>query len=72
VSELRQINPNIPGRSDTVRPGEAIERLAAVQHGVVGRRQLLAVGLTSSMIETRIGTRLLVPLHRGVYAVGHR
>jgi very-short-patch-repair endonuclease len=51
---------------------ELIARLAAAQHGVVARRQLAAIGVTRSMIETRVGRGLLVPLHRGVYAVGHR
>ncbi|HXE44759.1 MAG TPA: type IV toxin-antitoxin system AbiEi family antitoxin domain-containing protein [Conexibacter sp.] len=46
--------------------------LAGAQHGVVTRRQLRDLGLTSSMVEVRIETGLLIRLHRGVYAVGHR
>jgi very-short-patch-repair endonuclease len=49
-----------------------IAGLAARQHGVVGRQQLLAVGLGSRAIEHRIGSGKLHPLHRGVYAVGHQ
>jgi len=71
MGELCRSDPNISGQIDRVRAGEVIGRLAAAQHGVVGRRQLLAAGVTSSMIETRIGSGLLVPRLRGVYAVGH-
>lgn len=45
--------------------------LAARQHGVVTRRQLLAAGLASSTVDDRVASGHLVPLHRGVYAVGH-
>jgi len=48
-----------------------IARLAAAQHGVVSRRQLLAEGLTTKEIATRVRARRLVPRHPGVYAVGH-
>jgi len=50
----------------------AIATLAARQHGVVSRQQLLAAGLTSKTIKTRLSAGALLPLHRGVYAVGHR
>jgi predicted transcriptional regulator of viral defense system len=46
--------------------------LAAGQHGVVGRRQLLDAGLTPSMVDRWVVARRLLVLHRGVYAVGHR
>jgi predicted transcriptional regulator of viral defense system len=46
--------------------------LAAGQHGVVSRRQLLAIGMTPSMLNRALQASRLVPLHRGVYAVGHR
>lgn len=44
--------------------------LAARQHGVVTRRQLLAAGLSSHHVEHRLDSGLLVRLHRGVYRVG--
>lgn len=44
--------------------------MARAQHGVVSRRQLLALGLTSSGIEHRIARGRLHPIARGVYAVG--
>jgi hypothetical protein len=46
--------------------------LATRQSGVVGRRQLMAEGLTRHQIEGRLRSGHLFPLHRGVYAVGHR
>lgn len=49
----------------------AIARIAADQHGVVTRRQLLDAGITERMIGKRIAVGHLVKLHRGVYAVGH-
>jgi very-short-patch-repair endonuclease len=52
-------------------PDTTIGALAARQHGVAARRQLLAAGLTARMIGARLDSGALVPLHRGVYAVGH-
>src|SRR5829696_8977999 len=50
----------------------AVAALADRQHRVVGRRQLIAVGLTESGIRARLERGRLHALHRGVYAVGHR
>lgn len=44
-----------------------IGRIAARQHGAVTREQLLAAGLTARMIDERISTGMLLPVHRGVY-----
>jgi len=49
----------------------AIAALAARQGGVVARRQLLGLGLSSAAIGRRIEGGRLHPLARGVYAVGH-
>jgi len=46
--------------------------LAARQHGVVARRQLVELGLGRRAIGHRIDVGRLHPIHRGVYAVGHR
>lgn len=59
----------MPGKIRQSRGGAAW-RLAAAQHGVVARRQLLELGLSSSGIERRIWNGRLHPVMRGVYAVG--
>jgi very-short-patch-repair endonuclease len=48
-----------------------LARLATRQCGVVGRRQLVALGFSEDEIDHRVKTRRLNRLHRGVYAVGH-
>jgi very-short-patch-repair endonuclease len=50
----------------------AIAGLADRQYGVISRRQLAAIGLGRGAIEKHLLRRSLIPLHRGVYAVGHR
>jgi very-short-patch-repair endonuclease len=47
-------------------------RLARAQHGVVARRQLLALGFTRGAIAHRLRTGRLHLVERGVYAVGRR
>ena len=59
----------MPGQRDSDR---WIAALADRQHGVVARRQLRAWGVGEDAIERRLLRRSLIPLHRGVYAVGHR
>jgi Transcriptional regulator, AbiEi antitoxin len=49
----------------------AIARLAAAQHGVVTRAQLLSGGMSGRAIDHRITSKRLHPVHRGVYLVGH-
>lgn len=49
-----------------------LAKLADEQHGVVGRGQLLELGLSEEGIEGRLRTGRLHRLHAGVYAVGHR
>jgi very-short-patch-repair endonuclease len=53
-----------------VRTDPIIAQLAARQHGVVARRQLLAAGVSPSAIKVRVENRRLTPLHRGVYRLG--
>lgn len=50
----------------------SLAALAARQHGVVGRSQLIDVGWSAGAIEKRIRGGRLHRLHAGVYAVGHR
>jgi hypothetical protein len=47
-------------------------RLAAWQHGVVTRDQLLRAGISVDEIAHRVRAGALLPVHRGVYRVGHR
>jgi very-short-patch-repair endonuclease len=49
----------------------AIARLAAQQEGVISRRQLEACGLTRGSLGRWVQEDRLIPLFRGVYAVGH-
>src|SRR3954452_5314015 len=55
---------------------ERVERvvvaLAETQSGVVGRQQLLSLGLSDQWIKRRIRMGWLIPILNGVYAVGHR
>lgn len=70
------------GESASARPQQGFSRtrgddreiaeLAARQHGVVGRGQLVQLGFTGEAIEGRIRTGRLHRLHAGAYAVGHR
>jgi hypothetical protein len=53
-------------------PDGWIASLAAMQHGVVARRQLLRLGIGREAIQHRLETGRLYPLDRGIYAVGHR
>lgn len=50
-------------------PDPAIARLAAVQHGLVSRRQLRQAGLSDDQIRRRLGTGHLERVVSGVFAV---
>ena len=49
----------------------ALAALADRQYGVVSRTQLRDLGLSDSRVTARVGRGGLVPVHRGVFAVGH-
>jgi hypothetical protein len=51
---------------------EVLARMARRQHGVVTRKQLLAAGVSSDEVQWRLREGGLIPVHRGVYRVGHR
>jgi hypothetical protein len=46
--------------------------IARRQHGLVTRAQLLDAGLSGKEIRRRLEKGALLPVHRGVYRVGHR
>jgi very-short-patch-repair endonuclease len=48
-----------------------VSELAARQHGVIARRQLLELGFGVRWIERSLATGRLHHVYRGVYAVGH-
>jgi very-short-patch-repair endonuclease len=50
----------------------ALAALAADQHGVVTRAQLLRAGFSNEAVDRRVRAQRLHRLYRGVYAVGHR
>lgn len=57
--------------ADRVEREQGLASLASVQHGVVSRRQLEAVGLRRGAIARRVESGRLHRLHHGVYALGH-
>lgn len=57
------------GQTKLVSDG-VVACLARRQHGALARRQLLAGGLSAGAIKERTASGLLVPVHRGVYALG--
>jgi very-short-patch-repair endonuclease len=66
------LSPNHRGERGARRKERRIAALADRQHGVVTRAQLAEVGFSAGAIDRRIARRRLNPVHRGVYAVGHR
>lgn len=50
---------------------QRVAALAARQHGVVSRAQLVALGTGRGAVAARIRAARLHRVHRGVYAVGH-
>lgn len=55
-----------------IRPDGVLKDLAAAQLGVVARRQLVQAGVSERALDRLLARGRLVPLHRSVYAVGHR
>jgi very-short-patch-repair endonuclease/predicted transcriptional regulator of viral defense system len=55
----------------TMQRERELATLARQQYGVVTRAQLVELGFGSASVGRRVRTGRLVPLQRGVYAVGH-
>lgn len=49
---------------------QQIQRLAGRRQGIVARAALRAAGLSDDVIDGRIASGFLIPVHRGVFAVG--
>jgi very-short-patch-repair endonuclease len=58
------------GKSQTRGSDAIVADMAERQHGVVARRQLIAVGLGEDAIDRRLRLERLHRLHPGVYTVG--
>jgi very-short-patch-repair endonuclease len=67
VEEKTRSEPEIFSAPPEVR----LARIAARQHGVVSRRQLIAIGVDDDGIRVRVARGGLHKLYSGVYAVGH-
>jgi very-short-patch-repair endonuclease len=52
------------------RADAAIRAFAAKQHGIVTRRQLLSDGIKRHLVDWRVRSGMLEPVHSGVYRVG--
>ena len=57
---------------DTRHCDRTLAALAERQHGTVARWQLLELGIGRGALGRRLAAGRLHPIHRGVYAVGHR
>jgi hypothetical protein len=62
----------VGGQSDTRTRDREIAELATRQRGLLGRWQLIALGLRPDGIDDWIRRGRLHVIHRGVYALGHR
>jgi hypothetical protein len=72
MEDARRVSVALQRKLNTEILDRRVSELAGGQHGVVGRWQLDAIGLTEQMVRTRVARGALNPIHRGVYAVGHR
>jgi predicted transcriptional regulator of viral defense system len=72
MPELRESRSPTGTKIRRVPADRALAALAARQHGVVAVSQMTAMGVSRKVVLGRARSGLLVPLHRGVYAVGHR
>jgi very-short-patch-repair endonuclease len=68
----RRIEHRIGAQVTTEILEREVERLARRQHGVVGREQLLKLGMGRRAIARRLAQRRLHEMHRSVYVLGAR
>lgn len=55
----------------SVPPGRVLARIASRQHGVLSRRQLVALGCDAEFVNRSLRSGRLHRIHKGVFAVGH-
>ena len=72
MEDAKAFDANNCRQSTSRHPVEVIAEIAEGQFGHVARRQLLAAGVSARVVRHRLETGLLIEVHRGVYAVGHR
>src|SRR5437763_11063001 len=60
------------GQRETRDPWPTVAAFAGRNHGVIDRAQLRRIGVGDDTIDRWIAAKRLHPIHRGVYAVGHR
>jgi hypothetical protein len=61
----------VAGRASDVGVDRVAAQLATRQGGVVGREQLVALGVSPHAIDHRVRAGRFIAVFRGVYAVGH-
>jgi very-short-patch-repair endonuclease len=67
-----RVDPNNSGQLGFGWIDRVIGALAERQHGVVSGPQLLHASVDRHVIDHKLRVGRLLPIHRGVYAVGHR
>jgi len=72
MPKLRVVNHRRGGELHRTARERALAAIATRQHGVIARAQLEELGVSRRGIDRGIASGRLAPLHRGVYAVGHR
>lgn len=58
------------GAADAADMGRRVAKVAARQHGVVTRSDLMAIGMRPDTIRSWLRSGRIAPLHRGVYLLG--
>jgi hypothetical protein len=59
------------GRPQNHTLDRKIAHLAGRSHGVVSREELIRAGITAAEIRHRLASGALIPIHHGVFRVGH-
>ena len=70
MTDVSDFDHEIQGECRSRQRDRALAALAARQHGVVARRQLLELGIGTGAVDHRVAIARLQPVHRGVYSVG--